>query len=202
MPDPQLPTTIASGVQGGLSGFLNRLNRFVKKPPQLGVYASTPPAEMGQGTRAPISMGHYDTAGLGLYEPWAMTQFGIGGPEYTNAPQRFQTVPWNPNPSTTEENVNANRRYLQREMDQGLQQGPAPGRIIRYMPWRIYGVDGAATGVPVGGEWDGGSLAFETGWQYMPHYKVIRQALGTKGPQKLADDNAAIPAIFAGNPRP
>lgn len=81
--------------------------------------------------------------------------------------------------------------------DNDLHIGPGPGRIDRQMPERVFGVTGMTTGHQ-GTEAGFYSMADK---DYLPHVPIARQALGVKGPQKLADDNAVIPAIYAGNPR-
>lgn len=205
MGSPHFISSISSGIAGGLNRIAAKLEVGRQQNKDVDVSPPFPLASFGeQGTKVGgAGMGHMDPQGYGLYHPWQQIEFSTDSSRLINNPaERFTTIPWPENPSITEEAVNGNRGYIQREMDQGLQQGEAPGRIIRYLPMRIFGAIAASTGGPLIGDQDGGSLAWKDGWTYIPHFKTIRQALGTKGPQKLSDDNAPIPAIFAGNPRP
>lgn len=108
----------------------------------------------------------------------------------------IQTDDWPPNPSR-EVRSGAAGRSEQMRTDATVQMGEMPNRIERQMPMRIYGVVGITTGQR-GSEAGYDSTA---GKDYLAHIPVPRRALGVKGPQKLSDDNAVIPAIYAGNPR-
>ena len=152
------------------------------------------------GTRASSQMGHMFHPGdkQTLYQSMDITQYDFGdGPQMGNPDEIITTSPWPPNAANWKENPGGGRQE-QSITSGGLQTGPPPGRILRQLYDRVHGNDGAMTGQPYG---TGGSLPYQESWQYMAHLKVPRQALGTKGPQKLADDNAYIPAVFAGNPR-
>ena len=81
--------------------------------------------------------------------------------------------------------------------DGDFQRGKGPGRIDRQMPERVFGVVGITTGQR-GGEYGYDSMADK---DFLAHIPTPRQALGVKGPGKVSDDNAVIPAIYAGNPR-
>lgn len=179
--------------------------------PDISVNRPASPQEMVQGTRAPQQFGHWATPGSftgrdpdvsgGWDQPITtppITQYDYGdGPEVSNAQSNKTTYPWPPNRARDEINPTPGREE-QLRTDVALQIGPGPGRILRHMYERVYGTNGSANfGTPVGIP----DMPWETSWLYIPHVKVPRKALGTKGPQKLSDDNLAIPAIFAGNPR-
>lgn len=109
----------------------------------------------------------------------------------------IQTRDWPPNPSRDSLSPNAGHTEQVRT-DHDLQTGPGPARIQRQIPARIWGVDNAATGQRgTEASYDGNTASHD----YLPHIPIARQALGVKGPQKLSDDNAVVPAIYAGNPR-
>lgn len=118
-------------------------------------------------------------------------------PAYDNAEgNTVQVDRWPPNPSR--EVINPSIGHTEQlRTDASLQVGPGPGRIERYMPMRIYGIaNGMTTGVR-GGE----GFPWNADLDHIDHVDIARQALPTKGPQKLADDNVPIPAVYAGNPR-
>lgn len=108
-----------------------------------------------------------------------------------------QVKDWPPNPSEQSLSPSSGHRE-QVGTDGALHMGEGPGRIERLMPWRVFGVVTAATGH------HGSEAGYDNDMasrDYLQHHPVARQALGVKGPQKLSDDNAPIPAIYAGNPR-
>lgn len=122
--------------------------------------------------------------------------FSTLAPEYPNTEHSLiQTRDWPPNPSHNIENPNIGH-HEQLRTDNALHTGEGPGRIARFMPMRIWGV-------VIAGAQDRGSEGDTfPSWDYIAHIPVARQALGVKGPQKLSDDNAVIPGVYAGNPRP
>lgn len=158
------------------------------------------PQEMMQGTRAASYMGHWSDPSGYDDEVWTppITQFDYGdGPQIANTQTNKTTWPWPPNPALNEISPPGTRDE-QIRTDFELQTGEAPGRILRQLYMRVQGNNGNVFGTNVGTV----EMPYMTSWQYMEHLKVPRKALGTKGPQKLADDNLPVPAIFAGNPRP
>jgi hypothetical protein len=139
-----------------------------------------------QGTRSFPSQG---TIG-GPQETPPITQFGDGGtvlaypliftPDPHGEAQRFmQSAPGD--------------RQFAIPTGFGLQIGAAPGRILRPFRNRISGVAGA-------GEMAGG-LPFDGSWRYLQHQKIERQALSPKRSGQFTDDNAPIPAVYAGDAR-
>lgn len=118
-------------------------------------------------------------------------------PAYSIERTLIQTKDWPPNRSHNIIAPAAGRKEAI-ATDAALQTGGNPGHIIRLLPERVFGyANGMLTG-------QSGSEGFP--WNadkdYIPHIPIARQAQGTKGPQKLSDDNVTIPAVFAGNPRP
>lgn len=109
----------------------------------------------------------------------------------------IQNRDWPPNPSHESMSPNAGHKE-QGGPDGDLHMGSGPTRIMRMVPARIWGVDNASTGQRGTETSYDGNIA---GHDYLAHVPVARQALGVKGPQKLSDDNAVIPAVYAGNPR-
>jgi len=110
----------------------------------------------------------------------------------------IQTRDWPPNPST--ESLSPSIGHAEQlRTDAAIQLGMGPGRIERYLPARIWGVTNAATGGRGTEQSYGGNIADH---DFLAHLPIARRALGTKGPQKLSDDNAVVPAVYAGNPRP
>lgn len=109
----------------------------------------------------------------------------------------IQTRDWPPNPSYDSLSPSVGHPE-QLRTDAALQLGAGPGRILRSIPARIWGIASAPTGARgTEASYDGNTASHD----FLPHIPIARQALGTKGPQKLSDDNAVIPAIYAGNPR-
>lgn len=180
-----------------------------RPPADINVNRQAPPQTLVQGTRAFATQGTWSHPGSWNNEPYGegaddepwtppITQYDYGdGPEVSNTQTNKTTYPWPPNRARDEINPSIGHNN-QLRTDVELQVGPGPGRILRHMYERVYGTNGSANfGTPVGIP----DMPWETSWLYIPHVKVPRKALGTKGPQKLSDDNLAIPAIFAGNPR-
>jgi hypothetical protein len=109
----------------------------------------------------------------------------------------IQNRDWPPNPSQESVSTHSGHRE-QVQPDGDLHMGEGPGRILRFVPVRIWGVDNAATGQRgTEASYDGNTASHD----FLAHLPIARQALGVKGPQKLSDDNAVVPAIYAGNPR-
>lgn len=106
-----------------------------------------------------------------------------------------QTRDWPPNVSRDSISPNAGHRE-QVDMSGQLNMGEGPGRILRSIPNRVFGVVGITTGQR--GSEDGVySIADK---DYMRHIPVARMAQGiVQIPTN--DDNAVIPAVYAGNPR-
>lgn len=169
--------------------------------------------QMAQGTRATASQG---TASAGntpdpLHPGRSITPnkpagwddatempddavFSTDDPAYVNTEHAtIMTRDWPPNPSRNVESYNVGHKE-QLRTDNELHLGEGPGRIARFMPLRVFG----AVVVAADRGMEGDTFPSQ---EYLPHIPVARQALGVKGPQKVADDNAVIPAVFAGNPR-
>jgi hypothetical protein len=106
--------------------------------------------------------------------------------------------PWPANPSVVVELPGAGRgAQMPGAVSGDLQLGPSPNRIPRWLPSRMSGENSANFGQNAPGP----GFPYNGEWQHIDHLWTARTALGTKGPQKLADDNAVIPAVFAGNPK-
>jgi hypothetical protein len=105
------------------------------------------------------------------------------------------TRDWPPNASRDSIAPNSGHRE-QVDMSGQLQMGEGPGRILRSIPNRVFGVVGITTGQR--GSEDGVySIADK---DYLRHIPVARMAQGIVQ-IKVSDDNAVIPAVYAGNPR-
>jgi len=126
----------------------------------------------------------------------AMTNFSPDVIEAGATGVQIQTRDWPPNPSAESLSAPAGRSE-QIRTDASIQLGAAPGRILRLMPARIYGVVGPSNGQR--GSEDGYYAIADK--DYLRHHDISHIAQGVRGPQKLSDDNAVIPAIYAGNPR-
>lgn len=172
-------------------------------------------AKMAGGTRAgiaqgtssrgntpnPLVPGQSMTPGLpiGWDDPMETPPIAVFSTEQATIPNPDRTIvqtrDWPPNPSR--QSISAPGERVEQTLPSGgLNSGPPPGRIMRFLPLRVFGVASQSTGQQ-GGEgfpWNG-----DMG--YVMHVPIPRKALGTKGPQKLSDDGAAVPAIYAGNPR-
>lgn len=122
-----------------------------------------------------------------------MATFSTDDPEFPNTQHAtIMTRDWPPNPSLPTMAPPTNRVPIMTEHE--LHAGTPPARIMRFNPQRVFGAVVQAADRGMEGD------TFPS-WEYLQHIPVARRALGTKGPQKMADDNAVIPAIFAGNPR-
>lgn len=130
--------------------------------------------------------------------PEAMV-FSTDDPAYDGVERTLITTRnWPANPSTHAMGVTPGHTEQMRT-DMALDLGPAPGRIERYMPYRVLGIASVGTGME--GSPDG-YLGNMSSHDFIPHLPTARQPHIAKGPQKLSDDNAVIPAVYAGNPRP
>ena len=165
-------------------------------------------ATSAQGTSSmantpnPLVPGGTLMKGIGSDDPMEtppIFAFSTVAPDYDQVEGTIvQEKGWPQNPSRTEIGNAPADRSEQQLYSGSLHLGPPPGRIIRYLPERNAGfANGMLTGETgsPGFPWNGD-------FGHVNHLKIARQALGTKGPQKLSDDNAAIPAVYAGNPRP
>jgi len=117
-------------------------------------------------------------------------------PNGPGAPGTVVSFPWTANPSVIVAGSSADRSE-QQLISGDLQLGPAPNKIPRYLPTRMAG---SITG-DFGSNAPGPGFPWNGDFQHIDHLWTARAALGTKGPQKLSDDNAVIPAVFAGNPK-
>lgn len=129
----------------------------------------------------------------GPKQPPTATSFG-GGPEVPNTQSTVSQVRgWPANPAT---NILPNPQQGSREMvldtRYELQSQPPPGRILRQLFARVFGNIGES----------GHGFPFDGGFSYVPHLTIPRTAQRNTGPhRRMMDDNAPIPAIYAGNPR-
>jgi hypothetical protein len=88
-------------------------------------------------------------------------------------------------------------RGEQLRTDAELQTGPAPGRIPRPETRNIGAMIGAGTGTPVGVS----GFPYNGDMAYIVHQKIIRGTKNPSLPARTIDDNAHVPALYAGNPR-
>ncbi len=124
----------------------------------------------------------------GPKDPPTATQFGDAG-TVLNTPGTPRYWPRNPaqrifSPS------GSRSEQLQTGFEQQIQ--PAPGRILRQMFERNQGVisDDLMASFP-----------YDAGWSFIPHQFIPRKPMGVGPMPRQSDDNAAIPAVYAGNPR-
>lgn len=208
----QLPRRLAP-----ISGLVSRFRGGV---PALWIVTPSSPRELLQGTRAsgeqgtsssswtpdPLVVGGTISSSRGIDAGWddpsitpvsavfsTDTSGDIPNPSHTIV----QTAGWPGNPSLTEYDSRGGERVEQALVSGDLHSGPTPARIPRYLPHRIHGTISPSTGGTGAGE----GFPYNGDKDFVPHTWAARQALGTKGAQKLADDNAVIPAVYAGNPR-
>lgn len=122
-------------------------------------------------------------------------QFSTDAPTMEVDGAAAQTRDWPPNVSRDSIAPNSGHRE-QGGTDGSLHMGEGPGRILRSIPNRVFGVVGITTGQR--GSEDGVySIADK---DYLRHIPVARMAQGiVQIPTN--DDNAVIPAVYAGNPR-
>lgn len=139
---------------------------------------------VGQGTRASLAQGTLN----GPKDAPTRTQSGDAG-ELPNTEGRPRFWPLNrareifsPSGSRSEQ--------LRTDVEQQIQ--PAPGRILRQMFERNRGVisDDLMASFP-----------YDAGWSFIPHQFIPRKPMGVGPMPRMSDDNAPIPALYAGNPR-
>lgn len=139
-----------------------------------------------QGTRAAAYMGHLG----GPKIPPTATQ--VGGSE--SVPNTQSTVTqergWPPNPARAIMAPSGSRSSSVRTDDE-LHTQPAPQRIVRQLFVRVFGNIGES----------GHAFPMTAGLSYLPHVFVPRAAQRTGPMRRQYDDNAPIPAVYAGNIR-
>jgi hypothetical protein len=139
---------------------------------------------VGQGTRATVAQGTLN----GPKDAPIRTQFGDAGSRpNTDGKPRW----WPRNIARESRSANAGRTE-QLRTDYELQVQPAPTRILRQVFDRNRGTIGddfAAT------------IPYDAGWSLIPHQVIPRKPMGVGPMPRQSDDNAPIPAIYAGNPR-
>lgn len=141
---------------------------------------------IGQGTRATVPMGHL----YGPKNPPTATQVGGNEEVPTTQSTVTQVRGWPPNPAL---NIlpTPGSRESQTRTDSELQTHPAPGRILRQLFSRAFGATGES----------GYAFPFDGAWQFLPHVNVPRSVQQSGPFVRVYDDNAPIPAVYAGNPR-
>jgi len=124
-----------------------------------------------------------------------IAQFSTIDPAYDGTEgTTVQTRDWPPNVSR--DSISTTPGHTEQMETNPLNWGEGPGRILRSIPNRVFGVVGISTGQR-GGEYGYDSTA---GRDYIRHIPVARMAQGiVQIPTN--DDNAVIPAVYAGNPR-
>lgn len=141
---------------------------------------------VGQGTRATVPMGHLG----GPKIPPTATQSGgnesIPNTEHTVTQERG----WPANPAL---NIlpTPGARESQTRTDSELQTQPAPGRVLRQLFARALGNIGES----------GHQFPVDAGYSFIPHQNVPRTPMLTGPMLRQYDDNAPIPAVYAGNVR-
>jgi hypothetical protein len=190
-----------SGTGAAISGYARRASKWQEvQGTRAGAWQGT--ASSGN-TPDPLQPGRTVTPDrpMGWDDPIEFpgeAAFSTVAPAYDNTEGTIsQVTDWPPNPSRESLSPSIGHNEQMRT-DAGIQMGPGPGRILRYMPLRVFGVVSAGNGQRGTEASFGGNIADR---DYLQHIPIARQALGTKGPQKLSDDNAVIPAVYAGNPR-
>ena len=157
-------------------------------PPRMAGIETEPAGSgpIGQGTRASVPMGH-------LYGPKAPpTATQVGGTEEVPTTQSTvtQVRGWPANPVS---NIlpYPGSRESQRRTDGELQTGSSPPRILRQLYARIFGNIGES----------GHAFPLDGAFQFLPHV-ITPRSITRSGPLvRVSDDNAPVPAIYAGNPR-
>lgn len=129
-----------------------------------------------------------------VHEMAPIMQFSTVAPTEEVEGAATTTRDWPPNVSR--DSISATPGHTEQMQTNPLNWGEGPGRILRSIPNRVFGVVGITTGQR--GSEDGVySIADK---DYMRHIPVARMAQGiVQIPTN--DDNAVIPAVYAGNPR-
>jgi hypothetical protein len=78
-----------------------------------------------------------------------------------------------------------------------LQVGPPPGRIPRPETINAGGIIGGVNGNQVGIN----AFPYNGDLAYLAHQRIIRGYRNPSYPARVIDDNAHVPALYAGNPR-
>lgn len=189
------------------------------RAPQMDYNPLAPDSKFAQGTRSsaaqgtsssamtpdPLQQGRTIGGGMRPGYAWDDPQetpphmtFSDEAPNGPGATSTITTVQgWPANPAITVFGNPPADRAEQALVSGDLNTGPAPSRIPRYLPERIYGGNTASMGINAVGPaypWNGDL-------EFIEHQYIARAPLGTKGPQKLADDNAVVPGVYAGNPK-
>lgn len=153
-------------------------------PPPARVSPKPGQGPVGQGTRASLAQGTGQPKDAPTH-----TQFGDAGTKpNTQGLRRF----WPLNRVIESISPSPGRSH-QLRTDYELQVQPAPGRILRQLWTRNQGVIGDDLMA---------SFPYDAAWSLIPHQFVPRRPQGTGPLWHQSDDNAPIPAIYAGNPRP
>lgn len=139
---------------------------------------------VAQGTRATTPQGTLN----GPKDPPTKTQFGDAG-ERPNTEGRPRWWPHNPAKNITSPS-GSRTEQLRTDWEQQVQ--PAPGRILRQMFERNRGVIGDDMMAV---------FPYDAAWSFIPHLPIPRKPMGVGPMPRMSDDNAAIPAVYAGNPR-
>lgn len=155
-----------------------------------GVALDTEPAgsgPAGQGTRVPSPV--FGTQN-GPKQPPPRTQ--SGGHETVGIESAtVQVRGWPANPAQPILAPSGSRPFAE-TTDHDLHTGPAPGHVLRYLFDRMRGVIGDNMMA---------SFPYDGAWSMIPHRFIPRTAQGTGLPARSYDDNAPVPAVYAGNPR-
>lgn len=151
---------------------------------------TNPPAGVGplpaQGTRANVAMGHQG----GPKNLPTDTQFGGHDEIPTTQSTQSQVRGWPANPAYPILPTPGSREMVLRT-DSEMQAQPAPPRILRYLFARNMGNIGES----------GHQFPMNADLSYLPHRDVPRVPQRTGPLRRQYDDNAPIPATYAGNPR-
>lgn len=122
------------------------------------------------------------------------TVFAPDGPQVPNT-QGVAQHPWPGNTGRPVGNPSGGRSSAI-ATDWQLQTGPAPTRIQRDLFDRMRDMVGPTGGNDVGMA----SFPYNAEWSWLPHVPIVRHVYAVKD-FKSFDDNAVIPAVYAGNPR-
>lgn len=192
---------VVSAVQKSGSGEDINYNRHRQTS---GLFSDTSVGTMSSSAESdPLNPGRSQTPGkpYGWDDPviGEAFAFSTAKPAYDQTEHaNVQNKGWPSNRSRAIANAGGERSEVL-PTDRELQVGPMPGRIARYMPERVFGIVTPGTGTPGSEAAIGGA---DENRSFLAHVPVARQPHQTKGPQKLSDDNAIVPAVYAGNPRP